>query len=146
MQVIELLIQHTSDAHPWFQQARRSPASPYRDYYIWSDNDDDDTPPMFPGVEKSVWSWDDEAGQYYRHMFYRHEPDLNLTSPAVLKEIENIILFWLKLGYRDFDWMPHHTSRSRRAAVTRKGLWIRSTCAVLSSSVIRTRSCSAKWT
>ena len=95
--IIELLIQHTSDAHPWFQQARRNPQSPYRDYYLWSDTDDDDTPPMFPGVEKSIWTWDDEAGQYYRHMFYHHEPDLNLASPAVLKEVENIIIFWLKL-------------------------------------------------
>lgn len=112
--IIELLIQHTSDAHPWFQQARRNPASPYRDYYLWSDNDDDDTPPMFPGVEKSVWSWDDEAGQYYRHMFYRHEPDLNLTSPAVLKEIENIILFWLKLGVSGFrlDAATHLTRQA----------------------------------
>ena len=54
--IIELLIQHTSDAHPWFQQARRNPQSPYRDYYLWSDTDDDDTPPMFPGVEKSIWT------------------------------------------------------------------------------------------
>lgn len=54
--IIELLIQHTSDAHPWFQQARRSRRSPFRDYYLWSDNDDDDTPPMFPGVEESIWS------------------------------------------------------------------------------------------
>lgn len=123
--IIELLIQHTSDAHPWFQQARRSPASPYRDYYIWSDNDDDDTPPMFPGVEKSVWSWDDEAGQYYRHMFYRHEPDLNLTSPAVLKEIENIILFWLKLGVSGFRLdAASHLTKQAGSGDEKKGLWI----------------------
>lgn len=78
--IIELLIQHTSDAHR-FQQARRSRRSPFRDYYLWADSDDDNTPPMFPGVEESIWSWDDEAGQYFRHMFYRHEPDLNLASP-----------------------------------------------------------------
>ena len=79
---------------------------------------------MFPGVEKSIWTWDDEAGQYYRHMFYRHEPDLNLTSPAVIKEIENIILFWLKLGVSGFrlDAASHLTTRPE--AVTKKGLWI----------------------
>ncbi|MEB7931945.1 alpha-amylase family protein [Enterobacter quasiroggenkampii] len=123
--IIELLIQHTSDAHPWFQQARRNPASPYRDYYLWSDTDDDDTPPMFPGVEESIWSWDDEAGQYYRHMFYRHEPDLNLTSPAVLKEIENIILFWLKLGVSGFrlDAASHLTTQAGNGD-EKKGLWI----------------------
>jgi maltose alpha-D-glucosyltransferase/alpha-amylase len=76
--VIELLIQHTSDAHPWFQQARRS-RSPFRDYYLWADSDDDATPPMFPGVERASGRGM-TAGQYFRHMFYRHEPDLNLAS------------------------------------------------------------------
>ena len=61
---------------PGFNRPAATPQSPYRDYYLWSDTDDDDTPPMFPGVEKSIWTWDDEAGQYYRHMFYHHEPDL----------------------------------------------------------------------
>lgn len=123
--IIELLIQHTSDAHPWFQQARRNPQSPYRDYYLWSDTDDDDTPPMFPGVEKSIWTWDDEAGQYYRHMFYHHEPDLNLASPAVLKEIENIIIFWLKLGVSGFrlDAASHLTKQAGRGD-EKRGLWI----------------------
>ncbi|HBL5492137.1 TPA: alpha-amylase family protein [Enterobacter hormaechei] len=123
--IIELLIQHTSDAHPWFQQARRNPQSPYRDYYLWSDTDDDDTPPMFPGVEKSIWTWDDEAGQYYRHMFYHHEPDLNLASPAVLKEVENIIIFWLKLGVSGFrlDAASHLTKQAGRGD-EKRGLWI----------------------
>ncbi len=123
--IIELLIQHTSDAHPWFQQARRNPQSPYRDYYLWSDTDDDDTPPMFPGVEKSIWTWDDEAGQYYRHMFYHHEPDLNLASPAVLKEIENIIIFWLKLGVSGFrlDAASHLTKQAGHGD-EKRGLWI----------------------
>lgn len=123
--IIELLIQHTSDAHPWFQQARRNPQSPYRDYYLWSDTDEDDTPPMFPGVEKSVWTWDDEAGQYYRHMFYHHEPDLNLASPAVLKEVENIIIFWLKLGVSGFrlDAASHLTKQAGRGD-QKRGLWI----------------------
>ena len=123
--IIELLIQHTSDAHPWFQQARRNPTSPFRDYYIWSDNNEDDTSPMFPGVEESVWTWDDEAGQYYRHMFYHHEPDLNLTCPALLNEIENIILFWLKLGVSGFrlDAATHLTAQAG-GGDEKKGLWI----------------------
>ncbi|EKS6736982.1 alpha-amylase family protein [Enterobacter ludwigii] len=123
--IIELLIQHTSDAHPWFQQARRDPTSPFRDYYIWSDNNEDDTSPMFPGVEESVWTWDDEAGQYYRHMFYHHEPDLNLTCPALLNEIENIILFWLKLGVSGFrlDAATHLTAQAG-GGDEKKGLWI----------------------
>lgn len=123
--IIELLIQHTSDAHPWFQQARRNPLSPFRDYYLWSDNDDDDTPPMFPGVEKSIWSWDEEAHQYYRHMFYRHEPDLNLASPKVQCEIENIIIFWLKLGVSGFrlDAASHLTTQAGRGD-EKKGMWI----------------------
>jgi len=80
---------------------------------------------MFPGVEKSIWSWDEEAGQYYRHMFYRHEPDLNLASPAVLKEIDNIILFWLKLGVSGFrlDAASHLTKQAGRGD-EKKGLWI----------------------
>ncbi|HED4267621.1 TPA: alpha-amylase family protein [Klebsiella oxytoca] len=123
--IIELLIQHTSDAHPWFQQARRSRRSPFRDYYLWSDNDDDDTPPMFPGVEESIWSWDAEAGQYYRHMFYRHEPDLNLASPAVIKEVENIVIFWLKLGVSGFrlDAASHLTKQAGRGE-EKRGLWL----------------------
>ena len=104
--IIELLIQHTSDAHPWFRQARRSRRSPFRDYYLWADSDDDDTPPMFPGVEESIWSWDDEAGQYFRHMFYRHETRSQSGLSAVIKEVENIVIFWLKLGFPAFVWMP----------------------------------------
>lgn len=123
--IIELLIQHTSDAHPWFQRARRSRSSPFRDYYLWADSDDDDTPPMFPGVEESIWTWDEEAGQYFRHMFYRHEPDLNLASPAVIKEVENIIIFWLKLGVSGFrlDAAAHLTKQAGRGE-EKRGLWI----------------------
>lgn len=123
--IVELIIQHTSDQHPWFQKARRNPGSPYRDYYLWADNDEDETEPMFPGVEKSIWSWDDEAGQYYRHMFYRHEPDLNLACPALLAEIDNIVRFWLKLGVSGFrlDAATHLTAQAGRGS-EKKGLWI----------------------
>lgn len=101
--IIELVLQHTSSQHRWFQEARKNRQSPYRDYYIWADEaPENDDPPMFPGVEKSVWSWDDEAQQFYRHMFYHHEPDLNLACPAVIKEIERVIVYWLRLGVSGF--------------------------------------------
>lgn len=101
--IIELVLQHTSDQHRWFQQARNDKDSPYRDYYIWADEPPQhDDAPMFPGSEKSVWSWDEQARQYYRHMFYRHEPDLNLACPAVITEIERVIVFWLRMGVSGF--------------------------------------------
>ncbi|QGZ29567.1 alpha-amylase family protein [Stutzerimonas stutzeri] len=100
--MIELVVQHTSIEHRWFQEARRDRNSPYRDYYLWADEPDDSIEPIFPTVEESVWTWDDEAGQYYRHLFYSHEPDLNLGNPKVIKEIERIIAFWLRLGVSGF--------------------------------------------
>ncbi|KNC90382.1 alpha-amylase family protein [Trabulsiella odontotermitis] len=124
--IIELVIQHTSSQHPWFQQARCDKNSPYRDYYLWADEPDpNDDPPMFPGVEKSVWSWDDEAKQYYRHMFYHHEPDLNLALPAVIEEIDNIVLFWLKLGVAGFrlDAASHLTKQAGKGD-EKEGYWI----------------------
>ncbi|MFW0765893.1 alpha-amylase family protein [Trabulsiella odontotermitis] len=124
--IIELVIQHTSSQHPWFQQARRDKHSPYRDYYLWADEPDpNDDPPMFPGVEKSVWSWDDEAKKYYRHMFYHHEPDLNLALPAVVEEIDNIVLFWLKLGVSGFrlDAASHLTKQAGKGN-EKEGYWI----------------------
>lgn len=80
---------------------------------------------MFPGVEESIWSWDDETGQYFRHMFYRHEPDLNLASPAVIKEVENIVIFWLKLGVSGFrlDAASHLTKQAGRGE-EKRGLWL----------------------
>jgi maltose alpha-D-glucosyltransferase/alpha-amylase len=101
--IIELLLQHTSDKHPWFEQARQDRSNRYRDYYIWSDTPvDDGNQPIFPGVEESIWQWDEQAGQFYRHLFYRHEPDLNLANPAVVEEIEQIITHWLRLGVAGF--------------------------------------------
>ncbi len=82
--LIELVMQHTSDQHPWFKDARADRNSKYRDYYIWADEPPEDgLKPVFEGVEDSVWSFNSEAGQYYRHMFYRHEPDLELANPRV---------------------------------------------------------------
>ncbi|MCJ1697578.1 alpha-amylase family protein [Rathayibacter caricis] len=101
--IIDLVVNHTSDQHPWFQAARSSPDSPYRDYYVWRDEVPADQPAnVFPDVEDGVWSFDDEAGQYYLHNFYRHQPDLNTDNPAVRDEIAKLVGFWLQLGVDGF--------------------------------------------
>lgn len=76
---------------------------------------------MFPGVEESVWRWDEQAGQYYRHMFYHHEPDLNLAHPPVIAEIENIITFWLQAGVSGFrlDAASHLVKQAGKGDETR---------------------------
>lgn len=102
--VIDLVVQHTSDRHPWFQASRSSTESPFRDFYIWRP----DCPPQspqdnaFPGDEDGVWDLDDKTGEYYRHQFYSHEPDLNLTNPRVRDEIAKLAGFWLQLGISGF--------------------------------------------
>jgi maltose alpha-D-glucosyltransferase/alpha-amylase len=103
--LVDLVVNHTSVDHPWFQEARRDPASKYRDYYIWTD----EPPPLerrggvvFPGEQVSNWAYDEVAGAYYWHWFYDHQPDLNTGNPAVREEIEKIIGFWLELGVSGF--------------------------------------------
>ena len=125
--IVELVMQHTSIDHPWFQEARRDRHSPYRDYYLWADqpHDDSDLQPIFPTVEDSIWTWDDEAGQYYRHLFYRHEPDLNLANPRVVNEMERIIAFWLRLGVSGFrvDAAAHMVRQAGRGK-PEDGFWL----------------------
>jgi maltose alpha-D-glucosyltransferase/alpha-amylase len=99
--ITELVINHTSDQHPWFQRARRAPAgSPERDFYVWSDDDKKyaGTRVIFLDTEKSNWTWDDEAGAYYWHRFYSHQPDLNFDNPAVMDEVLSVMRFWLDIG------------------------------------------------
>ncbi len=99
--ITELVINHTSDQHPWFQRARAAPAgSPERDFYVWSDSDDKyaGTRVIFVDTEKSNWTWDDKAQAYYWHRFYSHQPDLNFDNPDVLKEVLSVMRFWLDLG------------------------------------------------
>ncbi len=99
--IAELVINHTSDQHPWFQRARRAPAgSPERDFYVWSDDDDKypGTRVIFLDTEKSNWTWDDEAQAYFWHRFYSHQPDLNFDNPAVLEEVLSVMRFWLDMG------------------------------------------------
>ena len=99
--ITELVINHTSDQHPWFQRARLAPpGSPEREFYVWSDDDDKyaGTRVIFLDTEKSNWTWDDEAKAYFWHRFYSHQPDLNFDNPAVLDEVLSIMRFWLDMG------------------------------------------------
>jgi maltose alpha-D-glucosyltransferase/alpha-amylase len=99
--ITELVVNHTSDQHPWFQRARRAkPGSVARDYYVWSDSDQKyaGTRIIFVDTEKSNWTWDELAGAYYWHRFFSHQPDLNFDNPRVLREVLNIMRFWIDLG------------------------------------------------
>jgi len=102
MQVmIELVINHTSDQHPWFQAARHAPAgSPERDLYVWSDTDQlyKDARIIFTDTEKSNWTWDEVAKQFYWHRFFSHQPDLNFDNPVVIEEVLKAMRFWLDMG------------------------------------------------
>jgi len=110
--ITELVMNHTSDQHPWFQRSRKSPKdSVERDYYVWTDN-----PKTYGGAriifqdyEKSNWTWDSVAKQYYWHRFFHHQPDLNYDNPKVQQEIFRIIDYWLKLGVDGFrlDAVPY---------------------------------------
>ncbi|HEY1300062.1 MAG TPA: maltose alpha-D-glucosyltransferase [Stellaceae bacterium] len=99
--ITELVVNHTSDQHPWFQRARRArPGSLWRDFYVWSDNDQKfpETRVIFVDSEKSNWSWDPVAQAYYWHRFYAHQPDLNFDNPRVFRAIVDVMRFWLDLG------------------------------------------------
>ena len=102
--IADFVINHTSDRHPWFVQARKSVDNPYRDYYVWRK----DTPPdtsdqvVFPGEETSIWTQDKATGEWYLHMFAKHQPDLNVMNPKVRDEIAKSMGFWLQLGLDGF--------------------------------------------
>ncbi|HET9016608.1 MAG TPA: alpha-amylase family protein [Thermomicrobiaceae bacterium] len=102
--IVDLVPNHTSNEHPWFQAARRDPDSPYRDYYVWRHDDPGDTSDkvVFPGHQKSIWTFDETAGAWYLHHFYDFEPDLNFTNPAVRDEFRKIMGLWLQLGVDGF--------------------------------------------
>jgi trehalose synthase len=101
--IVDLVVNHTSDKHPWFVSARRSRTSPYRDFYVWRDEPPKkQQPTVFPGEESSVWELDERSGQYFQHVFYKHQPDLNVANPRVRDEIAKTIGFWLALGVSGF--------------------------------------------
>ncbi len=99
--ITELVLNHTSDQHPWFQRARRAPAgSPFRDYYVWNPSPDKyrGTRIIFKDTELSNWTWDALAGAFYWHRFFSHQPDLNFDSPAIHEEMIKVLDFWFDLG------------------------------------------------
>ncbi len=114
--IIELVVNHTSDQHPWFQRARRAPkGSPERDFYVWSDtgHEFDEARIIFLDSEVSNWAWDPVARAYYWHRFYTHQPDLNFDNPLVVREVKRILNFWLDLGVDGFrlDAVPYLVER-----------------------------------
>ncbi len=102
--IIDLVVNHTSDMHPWFQEARRDPDSRYRDWYVWSKKKParSNTGMVFPGVQKSTWTYDDVARAWFFHRFYAFQPDLNTANPEVQAEILKIMGFWIQLGVSGF--------------------------------------------
>ena len=119
--LIDLVVNHTSDQHPWFQEARKDRGSKYHDWYVWADR----KPPraadgvVFPGVQKSTWSYDREARRWYFHRFYDFQPDLNTGHPAVQAEILRIMGFWTQLGVSGFrmDAVPFVIAEKGEAVV-----------------------------
>ncbi len=109
--IADLVMNHTSDQHPWFQEARRSPDSAYRDYYVWSDTDQRyrDARIIFVDSETSNWTWDPVARQYFWHRFYHHQPDLNFENPAVRAAMLDVMRYWLDRGLDGFrvDAVPY---------------------------------------
>ena len=136
--IIDLVINHTSDQHPWFKAARSQPDSRFRDYYYWSKKKPAgaNSGMVFPGVQKTTWTYDSQARAYYYHRFYPFQPDLNIENPAVQEEIRKIMGFWLQLGVSGFrvdavpfiientpqaDWQVRHAAQ-QAAEAKRAGL------------------------
>lgn len=108
--IIDLVVNHTSDQHPWFQNAREGEEAKYYDWYVWSEEkpSDWDEGMVFPGKQEATWTKDEKAGEYYFHRFYKFQPDLNIGNPAVREEIERIMGYWISLGVAGFrvDALP----------------------------------------
>src|SRR5262249_200856 len=117
--IVDLVVNHTSDEHPWFQAARRDPHSAERDWYVWSDErpPDHESGLVFPGVQETTWTYDEEAKQYYFHRFYKFQPDLNTWNASVREEIIRVMGYWLELGVSGFrmDAVPFVIERKGAA-------------------------------
>jgi maltose alpha-D-glucosyltransferase / alpha-amylase len=109
--IADLVMNHTSSDHPWFQESRSSPDNPKRDWYVWSDTYQkyEDARIIFTDTESSNWTWDDEAGAYFWHRFFSHQPDLNYDNPEVQEAMLEVLRFWLDLGMDGFrlDAVPY---------------------------------------
>ena len=115
--IIDLVVNHTSNEHPWFKAACSDPTSPYRHWYVWSKDEPSDRfqGMVFPGVQSETWTWHEQAGAWYYHRFYEHQPDLNIGNPEVRAEVRKIMAFWLQLGVSGFrmDAAPFIIERTR---------------------------------
>jgi len=102
--IIDLVVNHCSDEHPWFRQAVENPGSKYHDYFIWSEEkpEDADEGMIFPGVQQTTWTYNKQAKKYYFHRFYHFQPELNMANPEVQREMLKIVGFWLELGVSGF--------------------------------------------
>ena len=113
--IIEMVLNHTSDQHPWFQESRSSPDNPKRDWYVWSDTDSKyrGTRIIFLDTEMSNWAWDPISKSYYWHRFFSHQPDLNYDNPAVQEQMWQVMKFWLEMGIDGFrlDAVPYLIER-----------------------------------
>lgn len=109
--IADLVVNHTSDQHRWFQESRRDPRSPYRDYYVWSDTFERyrDARIIFTDTERSNWTWDEQAGAYFWHRFFSHQPDLNYDNRRVQQEMLKIMDYWLDMGLDGYraDAVPY---------------------------------------
>jgi len=109
--ITDLVMNHTSDSHVWFQESRNDPTGPYGDFYVWSDTDDryTDARVIFVDTEESNWTFDPVRRQFYWHRFFAHQPDLNYANPAVQREMMDVLRFWLNLGIDGFrlDAVPY---------------------------------------
>ncbi|MFD5317121.1 maltose alpha-D-glucosyltransferase [Streptomyces sp. NPDC127098] len=113
--IVDMVMNHTSDAHPWFQESRHDPDGPYGDFYMWADDDSGypDARIIFVDTESSNWAYDPVRGQYYWHRFFSHQPDLNYENPRVLDAMTDALRFWLDLGIDGFrlDAVPYLFAR-----------------------------------
>ena len=109
--IADLVMNHTSSDHPWFQESRSAPDNPKRDWYVWSDTDHkyEDARIIFTDTEKSNWTWDDAGRAYFWHRFFSHQPDLNYDNPEVQEAMLEVLRFWLDLGLDGFrlDAVPY---------------------------------------
>ena len=113
--IIEMVLNHTSDQHPWFKEARSSHDNPKRDWYVWSETDTryEGVPIIFVDTETSNWAWDPTSKSYYWHRFFSHQPDLNFDNPAVIEALWEVMRFWLEMGVDGFrfDAVPYLVER-----------------------------------
>jgi maltose alpha-D-glucosyltransferase/alpha-amylase len=102
--MLDLVLNHTSNEHPWFRSACADPRSPFRDWYVWSEQEPADRSEgmVFPGVQEATWTYSDQAGAWYHHRFYDFQPDLNIANPVVRDELSKIVSFWERLGVSGF--------------------------------------------